>query len=120
MGPKQETSLLMSRRSKAIQTKVPWSLKLLGNAQVLKGKQPPLVLDRKPAAVLAYLALEGPTPRPKLAGLLWPDSGEEVARTNLRKLLQRLRENVGDEVLDVIGNNENRIICANSGCGKPF
>lgn len=48
-------------------------------------------LERKGAALLAYLALEGPTPRSLLAGLLWPEVGEEGARNNLRQRLYRLR-----------------------------
>jgi DNA-binding SARP family transcriptional activator len=61
-------------------------------------------LDRRPAAVLAYLALQGPTPKYRLAGLLWPASGEGGARANMRQLLHRLRKGgadlvVGDQVI---------------------
>ncbi|RZL30685.1 MAG: AfsR family transcriptional regulator, partial [Rubrivivax sp.] len=55
-------------------------------------------LDRMPAAVLAYLALQGPTPKYRLAGLLWPGSGEAGARANMRQLLHRLRKTAGDLV----------------------
>lgn len=48
-------------------------------------------LERRPAAVCAYLALEGPTPKYRLAELLWPDSGHTGARANMRQLLHRLR-----------------------------
>ena len=55
-------------------------------------------LDRMPAAVLAYLALQGPTPKYRLAGLLWPGSGEAGARANMRQLLHRLRKTGADLV----------------------
>lgn len=57
------------------------------------------------AAVLAYLALEGPTSRSKLAGLLWPGVAERPARNNLVQTLRRLKKTteldlvVGDDSL---------------------
>ena len=56
-------------------------------------------LDRRTAAVLAYLALMGPTLKYRLAGLLWPDSEEKTARANMRQLLHRLRRNAGFDVV---------------------
>lgn len=50
-----------------------------------------VLLERKPAAILAYLALEGPTSRSRLAGLLWPEGTEASARNNLRQTLFTLR-----------------------------
>jgi DNA-binding SARP family transcriptional activator len=50
-----------------------------------------LYLDRKTAALLAYLAIVGPVSRSRAAGLLWPDTSESRARNNLRQLLHRLR-----------------------------
>ncbi|WP_168734957.1 transposase [Deinococcus sp. KSM4-11] len=49
-------------------------------------------LERRAAALLAYLSVEGPTPRSRLAGLLWPDVPESTARVNLRQTLRRLRQ----------------------------
>jgi DNA-binding SARP family transcriptional activator len=69
-------------------------LEVLGEARLL-GDAEPLPLHRRAAAVLAYLALEGPTPKYRLAGMLWPDSGEDTARNNMRQLLRRLRANTG-------------------------
>lgn len=63
----------------------------MGRAQLRAPGGEVLELDRKAAGLLGYVALEGPTPRSTVAGLLWPDSGEEQARTNLRKLLLALR-----------------------------
>lgn len=59
-------------------------------------------LEPKDALLLAYLALEGPTPRGRLAALLWPDVDEERARGNLRQRLLRLKRTVGIEL--VVGN----------------
>jgi DNA-binding SARP family transcriptional activator len=45
--------------------------------------------------MLAWLALEGPTSRARIAALLWPDSEPEVARTALRQRLFRLGRQCG-------------------------
>ncbi len=47
--------------------------------------------ERRTAALIAYLAVEGPTARSRLAGLLWGDVPEATARSNLRQALRRLR-----------------------------
>ena len=51
-----------------------------------------LALATPDALLLAWLALEGPTPRERLATLLWPDSNAEAARNALRQRLFRLRK----------------------------
>src|SRR5512137_2355951 len=45
-------------------------------------------------SLLAYLVLhrDAPQPRQQLAFLLWPDSSESQARTNLRNLIHQLRQ----------------------------
>ena len=50
--------------------------------------------------LLAWLALEGPTSRERLAQLLWPASSAEAARNALRQRLFRLRKQVGVELVD--------------------
>ncbi len=50
------------------------------------------------AALLAWLALEGPTPRARLAALLWPDSEPEAARNALRQRLFQLKRQCGIEL----------------------
>ena len=57
-------------------------------------------IEPKDALLLAYLAIEGPTPRRTLAALLWPDADAERARANLRQRLFRLRKSLGREVLE--------------------
>jgi DNA-binding SARP family transcriptional activator/tetratricopeptide (TPR) repeat protein len=59
-------------------------------------------LEPKDALLLAYIAVEGPTPRGRLAMLLWPDVDEERARGNLRQRLLRLKRTTGVEL--VVGN----------------
>lgn len=68
-----------------------WRLQVLGPARLLPDAGDALVPERKTAALLGYLALEGPTPRGRLAGLLWPESSETAARNNLSQTLRRLR-----------------------------
>src|SRR5688500_11697358 len=56
-------------------------------------------------SLLAYLLLhrESPQPRQRLAFLLWPDSTEAQARTNLRHVLHNLRRTLpdSDQLLDI-------------------
>jgi DNA-binding SARP family transcriptional activator len=78
-------------------------LSLHRSAQYRVGQGPVRPLERKHAALLAWLWLEGPTPRSRLAGLLWPDVGEERARGNLRQRLLKLRQDAGDVVADAGG-----------------
>lgn len=58
-----------------------------------------LPLAPRDAALLAWLALEGPTARNRLAALLWPDSAPEAARNALRQRLFQLRRSVGAELV---------------------
>jgi DNA-binding SARP family transcriptional activator/tetratricopeptide (TPR) repeat protein len=57
-------------------------------------------------ALLGMLALhaDAPQPRQHLAGLLWPDSTEAQARTNLRRELHYLRLMLGDDTSLVVGS----------------
>lgn len=56
-------------------------------------------LAPRDAALLAWLALEGPTPRARLAALLWPGSDVEAARNALRQRLFQLRRTLGLEAV---------------------
>ena len=51
-----------------------------------------IALAPRDAALLAWLALEGPTQRLRLAQLLWPESEPEAARNSLRQRLFQLRK----------------------------
>ena len=54
-------------------------------------------LERREAALLALIALEGPTPRGKAAALLWGDGDTERQRSSLRQRLFQLRRRTGCE-----------------------
>jgi DNA-binding SARP family transcriptional activator len=53
---------------------------------------PPHALHAQDALLLAWLALEGPCTRERLAGLLWPHSPPAVARNALRQRLFKLHK----------------------------
>jgi len=73
-------------------------VRLLGNLQIMRG--PTLIeLDAaRQQSLLAYLILNRGTPQPRqhLAFMLWPDSPESQARTNLRNLLHKLSLHLPD------------------------
>ncbi|MGZ5185489.1 MAG: ATP-binding protein [Caldimonas sp.] len=55
-------------------------------------------LAPRDAALLAWLALEGATPRARLAELLWPASDPDAARNTLRQRLFHLKKDCGELV----------------------
>ncbi len=61
-------------------------------------------LERKTAALLARLALEGSQPRGAVAALLWPDAAPAQARNSLRQRLFRLQRSSGCEF--VLGGDD--------------
>lgn len=70
------------------------SIRLLGGFRLVYGDVPVTALDApRMQSLVAYLVLhrDAPQPRRQLAYLLWPDSEEAQARTNLRNLLHHLR-----------------------------
>jgi DNA-binding SARP family transcriptional activator len=81
-------------------------VRLLGGLELRLGDDPLPPLDSARAeSLLAYLLIhrEAPQPRQRLAFLLWPDSTEAQARTNLRHVLHNLRRALpdADRYLDV-------------------
>lgn len=71
------------------------SIRLFGDLEVqLGGQQLPRLESARARSLLAFLLLhrDAPQPRQRLAFLLWPDSTEAQARTNLRHLLHTLRQ----------------------------
>lgn len=74
-------------------------VRLASSPQVLRPDGGSIPLAPRDAALLAWLALEGPTPRTRLAALLWPDSEAEAARNALRQRLFQLRRQFGDALL---------------------
>ncbi len=72
-------------------------VRLAGNPQVVLADGRTVPLERRDAAVLAYLALEGETPRARLVQMLWPDVEPELARNTLRQRLYQLKKRCGLE-----------------------
>jgi len=66
-------------------------LLLLGRPLLRIGDAEVCFPTRKAAGLLAYLAIEGPTARSAIAGILWADWPEPEARRNLRQELYRLQ-----------------------------
>jgi len=69
-------------------------IRLLGGFRILYGEEPVRgVHSLRLQSLLAYLTLyqDIPHQRQHLAFLFWPDGSEKQARTNLRKLIHRLR-----------------------------
>jgi DNA-binding SARP family transcriptional activator len=77
-------------------------LEVLAGARLVKAGVA-IRLERRTAAVLAYLALEGEAVKYRLAAWLWPDSSDNTAHNNMRQLLRRLRNLCGLEV--IVGEN---------------
>ncbi|MBP0590839.1 alpha/beta fold hydrolase [Paraburkholderia sp. LEh10] len=77
-----------------------FSVRTLGFPEIRQDGGPcPLAL-RKGLALLVYLAeAKGPVGRDVVAAMLWPDSGEDVVRARLRRLMYRLQIALGDDVL---------------------
>ena len=73
----------------------PLQLQLRQSPQVQTSAGLVLPLALADAALLAWLALEGATPRARLGALLWPHSTAEAARNSLRQRLFKLRRDIG-------------------------
>jgi predicted ATPase/DNA-binding SARP family transcriptional activator/tRNA A-37 threonylcarbamoyl transferase component Bud32 len=75
------------------------SVRLLGPLQVTLDGEPVTAFESdKVRALLAYLVTEAGSQhrRERLAGLLWPERPESMARNNLRVALANLRRAIGD------------------------
>jgi hypothetical protein len=70
-------------------------LRLLAVPALVLGNSAPLALERKDAALLALLVLDGPLPRARAAAMLRPDAEPQKARNSLRQRLLRLRRSAG-------------------------
>lgn len=67
---------------------------MLGDFKLLYGDRVAEIRAPRMQELLAYLGLhpQVTTSRQRMAFLLWPDSTESQAKTNLRQLLHRLRQ----------------------------
>jgi DNA-binding SARP family transcriptional activator len=81
-------------------------IRLLGDLDIRLGETPlPGLESTRAESLLGYLLLHrgAPQPRQRIAFLLWPDSTEAQARTNLRHVLHNLRRGLpeADRFLEV-------------------
>jgi DNA-binding SARP family transcriptional activator len=93
---------VLRKRGTGEKTKVPeekpLSIRLLGPPEVSFEGRGLRFGRKKVLALLCYLAAEGgKRPRRELAELLWPNSEERRARTDLRSALTRLRKALGQD-----------------------
>ena len=79
------------------------TLHLNGTPRVTGTRRDEALLSAREAGLLAWLHLEGPTPRARIAGLLWPAGTEARSRANLRQLLVRLKRGAGELVAESDG-----------------
>src|SRR5579883_2087747 len=91
-------------------SRVTLALTLLGRPTLCVNGERVDVPKRKALAVVSYLAVEGVSPRARLADALWPSVRPDAARLNLRRELNRLRHTpLGAEVVtegDALGLRE--------------
>lgn len=74
-------------------------LEILGGARLSGSGFSHDRLERKTAALLAYVALEKDATRSRVAGLLWPDVSHATARNNLAQVAARLKKLAGRAVV---------------------
>lgn len=70
-------------------------LRLSTESQFETAQGQTFALAPRDAALLAWLAVEGPTARLRLAQLLWPEHDDDAARNSLRQRLFKLRKQTG-------------------------
>ena len=75
------------------------TLRLAGEPSLQCPAAQPVALNQRDAALLAWLAIEGPTPRARLAALFWPDSDQDGARNALRQRIFQLRKLAGVNIV---------------------
>ncbi len=83
----------------------------LGELRISWDARPLPLANRRARVLLAYLALDrvGARPREHLAGLLWSDSSEGLARNSLRQALFETRRALGPRAGDVLHEDRARV-----------
>jgi DNA-binding SARP family transcriptional activator/pimeloyl-ACP methyl ester carboxylesterase len=83
----------------------PIRLELFGTPKIYVGSTEVATAIKRGLALLGYLAHSArPTPRARMAVLLWPDCDEPIARARLRRLLYTLEELIGSDLFDSSGD----------------
>jgi len=97
----------------------PIRIELLGKLRFTFGEQPiTSVNTNRMRSLLAFLVLHGEAAqsREHLAYILWPESSEAQARTNLRQLLHNLRRALPVECLLLVSDNQSVRWLPHSSC----
>jgi DNA-binding SARP family transcriptional activator/ABC-type cobalamin/Fe3+-siderophores transport system ATPase subunit len=76
-----------------------WRLQLCGRPQAISAQGQAIVLERRDAAMLALLAIDGPTARERVMVLLWPDEDTTLVRNRLRQRIFTLKRKLGAEAV---------------------
>lgn len=82
----------VARGERATAQHVAIRLVLLGTPRLELPDRTTVALERRMAALLAKLAVDGPTSRAHAAAMLWPEADDKSARNSLRQRLFRLRQ----------------------------
>ena len=94
------TGALEATRGETVSTEAPiLTIRLFDELRLrYQGAPLPPLRSARAESLLAYLLLrrQAPQPRERIAFLLWPDSNERQARTNLRHVLHNLRRSLPD------------------------
>lgn len=72
---------------------------LFGVPQVSRDGQPVFMPYVKLSAFLYYMLINRKVSRTEIAGLLWPEETDQIARKNLRNAIYRLHQTLGEEVI---------------------
>lgn len=76
-----------------------WQLHLCGRGRLVAAAGPCVMLERRDAAMLALLAIQGPTARARVTALLWPDEPPHDVRGRLRQRIYALKRKLGVEAV---------------------
>jgi DNA-binding SARP family transcriptional activator len=88
---KPPLTLALEMKTQSTQPMAHPHLLLSAQASVCTADGKLFALSTRDALLLAWLVIEGPQPRSRLAALLWPDASLEVARNTLRQRLFNLK-----------------------------
>ncbi|WP_374674133.1 AAA family ATPase [Ideonella sp.] len=85
-----------------------WSLHLCGRARVVTPAGACVGLERRDAAMLALLAIEGPAARSRVTALLWPDEPPQDVQGRLRQRIYALKRKLG---VEAISGSSTLVLC---------
>jgi DNA-binding SARP family transcriptional activator len=73
---------------------------LCSQPHLVSSQGPRHPLERRDAALLALLAIEGPTARSRVMALQWPDEAPDQVRGRLRQRIYALKRKLGVEAVE--------------------